>query len=110
MAFFTTDDGVRIHYLLFPEVSQSVSNLPPLFLHHGFTGDHAADFVDNGLIDQLVAAGRNVVVLDARGHGQSAAPQLLASYGNQRMARDVIQLADQLGVQRYDLLGFSMGG
>lgn len=110
MPSFVTDDKVRIHYEVFPETPHAVSALPPLFLQHGFTGSSVYDFVDNGLIDQLVAAGRTIVALDARGHGASDKPHLVGSYGNQRMARDVVQLADQLGVSQYDLLGFSMGG
>lgn len=109
MAFFTTDDKVRIHYELFPDTPHSVSPLPPLFLQHGFTGNYEVDFVANGLVDSLVAAGRNVVALDARGHGQSDKPRLVGSYGEERMARDVSQLADHLGVTQYDLLGYSMG-
>lgn len=109
MAFFTTDDGVRIHYELFSQSSSAITNRPPLFLQHGFTGNFDVDFVENGLVDELVSAGFNVVCLDARGHGQSAAPHGVEHYGEERMARDISQLADHLAVSQFDLLGFSMG-
>lgn len=107
MPFFTTDDEVRIHYALFH--ADAPTQGPPLFLQHGFTGNHEVDFVDNGLIGKLTTAGRQVVALDARGHGLSDKPTQAQFYGEERMAKDVSQLADQLGLKQYDLLGFSMG-
>ena len=109
MANFTTDDGVRIHYTVFPETAANLSGVTPVILQHGFTGNHEVDFVENGLVDTLVAAGKVVVALDARGHGLSDAPHGRDRYGEERMAKDVSQLADHLGSTQFDLLGFSMG-
>jgi pimeloyl-ACP methyl ester carboxylesterase len=56
----------------------------------------------------LVAEGRHVVTIDARGHGQSGKPHDPAAYGA-AMVLDVMRLADQLDAQRYDLVGYSLG-
>ncbi len=61
-------------------------------LHHGFGADAEVDWVRTGTVDALVAAGRRVVALDARGHGRSDAPHDPACYGEPRMARDVSTL------------------
>jgi pimeloyl-ACP methyl ester carboxylesterase len=61
---FVTEDGVRIVY----QVWNRPSVLPPLVLHHGFTGGARWDWVETGVVAALTAAGRTVVVAtDARG-------------------------------------------
>lgn len=102
---FTTDDGVEVVYTRWA----GSDTLPPVVLHHGFTGDAARDWVDTGVVGGLVAAGRTVVAHDARGHGRSGAPHRAEAYGEPRMGRDLAELIDALGVPEIDLLGFSMG-
>jgi pimeloyl-ACP methyl ester carboxylesterase len=53
---------------------------PPVVLHHGFAADADANWVRPGIVDALVASGRTVVALDARGHGRSAQPHDLHAY------------------------------
>jgi len=79
----------------------------PLMLVHGFTGakEDFADFLD-GFADR----GWQVVAPDLRGHGASEAPIVEAAYSLDEMAADVLALADELGWERFDLLGHSMGG
>jgi pimeloyl-ACP methyl ester carboxylesterase len=50
-----------------------------------------------------------VIALDARGHGQSDKPHDPAAYENDAMARDARALLDHLGVERVDIVGYSMG-
>jgi pimeloyl-ACP methyl ester carboxylesterase len=50
-----------------------------------------------------------VLAVDARGHGASDKPYDAAAYGEQRMARDLLSLCDHLGLERFDLVGYSMG-
>ncbi len=102
---FVADDGVTIAY----QTWGGVRDLPPVVLHHGFTGDSLRDWVEPGVVDALVAAGRTVVTPDARGHGRSGKPHRPDSYGESRMATDVSRLIDALAEDRVDLVGFSMG-
>ena len=62
-----------------------------------------------GVVDALVAAGRRVIALDARGHGQSDKPHDPAAYENDAMIRDAQGLLDHLGVESVDVIGYSMG-
>ncbi len=74
-----------------------------VFLHH-FGGSSRTWFeVINGLRDEF-----HSVVPDLRGFGLSGAPA--AGYTVSDSADDVAALIDQLGVDRYTLIGHSMGG
>jgi pimeloyl-ACP methyl ester carboxylesterase len=88
-------------------------HLPPVVLHHGFAVDAAINFVQPGVVDALVRAGRHVVGLDARGHGRSSKPHDPARYGEARMAADVSTLIDTVlrerGTSEVHLVGYSMG-
>ncbi len=80
-----------------------------MMLHHGFAADTGLNWVAPGVVAALVAAGRSVLSVDARGHGKSDKPHDPAQYGEQRMARDLIEVFDHLGLERVDLAGYSMG-
>lgn len=102
---FRADDGVEIAYRTWPGAAVA----PPIVLHHGFTGDSDRDWVEPGIVAALLAAGRNVVAPDARGHGRSDKPHVPEAYGEARMAADLSGLLDNLGVPEVDVVGFSMG-
>lgn len=106
MLRFTTTDGVGIAYRTWGEETGG----PPVLLHHGFIANAQLNWVVPGVVDALVAAGRRVVAHDARGHGRSDTPHDPALYGEARMAADVTELADHLGLDAFDLVGYSMGG
>ncbi len=57
-----------------------------------------------------LSAHRQLIMLDLRGTGDSAAPEDPGSYRCDRLADDVAALQDQLGLDRCDLLGHSAGG
>ncbi len=96
-------DGVAINY-----VDEGTG--PAIVLVHGFASSLQGNWRAPGIFDALVASGRRVVALDCRGHGQSGKPHDPAAYGQARMADDVIALMDHLGMDRADLMGYSMGG
>jgi pimeloyl-ACP methyl ester carboxylesterase len=102
MERFTSFDGVGIAYTV-------VGGGPDALLLHGFAADHRVNWVAPGVVDALVAAGRRVIALDARGHGESDKPHDPAAYENDAMVRDAQGLLDQLGVERVDVVGYSMG-
>lgn len=95
----TMDDGVAL------EATDAGSG-PALLLVHGF-GGAKEDFADH--IDALGERLR-VVTFDLRGHGESEGPTDLDAYSLDRMAADVIGVADALGIDGFRLLGHSMGG
>jgi pimeloyl-ACP methyl ester carboxylesterase len=51
-----------------------------------------------------------VVTFDHRGHGESGKPDDAAAYSLDRMAADVVAVADATGLRDLRLLGHSMGG
>jgi pimeloyl-ACP methyl ester carboxylesterase len=79
-------------------------------LHHGFASDGTGNWIRTGIAEALVAAGRYVVIPDARGHGESAKPHDPAYYGEGKMSRDLRDLFDVVGAAEVDLVGYSMGG
>ncbi len=83
--------------------------LPPVYLQHGFVADTRLNWVGTGTVAALLSAGREVVGIDARGHGRSDKPHDPAAYGELRMAGDLRGVADALGHGSFDLAGYSMG-
>src|SRR5215471_4234765 len=96
--YFTTSDGVKIHYL-------TLGKGTPVILIHGYTGSAEGNWFRNG-IAQALAKNHLVVALDCRNHGKSDKPQ---PNGPGR-AEDVIELMDHLKIQRAHIHGYSMGG
>lgn len=106
MPRFTTSDGVAISYDF---DASAPAGLPPVVLQHGFAVSGQLNFGGPGLIDALADAGRRTITIDARGHGDSDTPSDPALYGEARMAKDTRELLDHLEVERFDLVGYSMG-
>jgi pimeloyl-ACP methyl ester carboxylesterase len=103
MATFPAPDGLELTYDVEGEG-------PAVLLHHGFAADVDANWVRPGIVAALVATGRRVVAIDARGHGRSAKPHEPDAYRGPVMARDVSALLDHLGIEEVDVVGYSMGG
>jgi pimeloyl-ACP methyl ester carboxylesterase len=82
---------------------------PPIVLVHGFASNHRINWVNTGWVDTLVKAGRRVIALDNRGHGNSVRFHDADDYRLEKMAGDVLALLDTLGLERVDALGYSMG-
>ncbi len=78
----------------------------PLLLVHGFTGS-SLDWTD---VVEPLARDRRVVTLDHRGHGESPNTGDAATYTFDQLVADMTRLVDGLGLERFDLLGHSMGG
>jgi pimeloyl-ACP methyl ester carboxylesterase len=95
--------GVRINYVI-------EGDGPPIVLVHGFTSDIEGNWRATGILGALEDAGRRVIALDCRGHGRSEKPHDPAAYTGTAMADDVIALMDHIGMDRADLMGYSMGG
>ena len=81
----------------------------PLVLLHGFT-DNSEAWREYGFAAPLLAAGRRLIMIDARGHGRSSRPHDPADYSPRARAADVVAVLDALHLARADVLGYSMGG
>ena len=81
----------------------------PIVLVHGFASTKDVNWVSTAWVTTLTRAGRRVIALDNRGHGQSTKLYDPADYHTARMADDVAALLDHLGIQRADVMGYSMG-
>jgi pimeloyl-ACP methyl ester carboxylesterase len=76
----------------------------PVVLVHGFATSSARTWGDNGWLDLLADAGREVVAVDLLGHGDADKPHDPAAY-----AALEDHVLDRLPVGRVDGIGFSLG-
>ena len=81
----------------------------PIVLIHGFASNKEVNWVSPGWVTTLTRAGRRVIALDNRGHGQSTKLYEPAAYHSAIMAQDVRALLDHLALPRADIMGYSMG-
>jgi pimeloyl-ACP methyl ester carboxylesterase len=98
---YANNHSVRIHY-------QVEGEGPPLVLQHGFTSS-----LQNWYAYGYVAALRQhyqLILIDARGHGQSDKPYDPQAYALQHRVEDVLAVLDALHVDNTHYLGYSMGG
>ncbi len=105
MDFFSSD-GVRIAYIDMPPESGAGD---PILLIHGFASNHAVNWVNTLWVKTLTRAGYRVIALDNRGHGQSEKLYEPEAYHPAVMAGDALRLLDHLGIERADVMGYSMG-
>lgn len=81
----------------------------PIVLVHGFASNKETNWVYPGWVSTLRRAGRRVIAMDNRGHGQSTKLYDPAAYHSAIMADDVRALIEHLGLRRADVMGYSMG-
>ena len=81
----------------------------PLVLLHGLFSSAAMNWIKFGHSACLAEAGFEVIMPDLRAHGQSEAPHDPAAYPPDVLAKDLAALIDALGLDDYDLGGFSLG-
>ncbi|HEY8567246.1 MAG TPA: alpha/beta hydrolase [Beijerinckiaceae bacterium] len=98
--------GVRIAYIDAPPEGGAGE---PVLLIHGFASNHAVNWVNTLWVKALTTAGRRVIALDNRGHGESAKLHDPAAYESSIMAEDAARLLDHLDIARADVIGYSMG-
>jgi len=96
-------NGFEIHYVV-------EGSGPSIVLVHGFASSLKGNWRATGVIDALIASGRQVIALDCRGHGESEKPHDPDDYSGTKMPDDVSGLMDYLEISSADLMGYSMGG
>lgn len=96
---FVNVDGVRLFYRL-----EGDDGRPVLVLSHSLGCDHGMwDRQTRDLLPYF-----RILRYDTRGQGASDAPA--GGYTMERLAGDVLALADALGIDRFAFCGLSMGG
>lgn len=99
-----SSDGVEIAF-----IDEGPREGAPILLIHGFASNAKTNWVDPLWVRFLVGAGRRVIAMDCRGHGSSQKLYGLEDYGAPLMAEDARRLLDHLGIERPDVMGYSMG-
>jgi esterase len=97
---FLSVRGLQLHYL-----DWGNHGAPPVVCVHGYTSSAQAFNAPARHLCQRF----HVIAPDVRGHGESAwSPDGAYQYRDQ--AADLAAIADQLGLERFSLIGTSMGG
>jgi pimeloyl-ACP methyl ester carboxylesterase len=102
-----SSDGVDIAFIDAEPQGRDLNE--PILLIHGFASNHRMNWVGPRWVETLTGAGRRVIAFDNRGHGQSEKLYAPADYHLDLMTRDAANLLAHLGVERADVMGYSMG-
>ncbi|MFI9383284.1 alpha/beta fold hydrolase [Kutzneria sp. NPDC052558] len=102
MGEFRSFDGLRIAY-------QELGEGRPVVLLHGVMG-LGSQWIDQGPARMIADSGFRVILPDLRGHGASDRPHDPAAYPPDVLADDGLALVEHLGLDDYDLGGYSLGG
>ena len=93
-------DGLKMHYV-------DLGAGEPVVMIHGI-GDSTYSWHRNA--QALVDAGFRVILVDQPGFGRSAIPAKGWTYSVENQAEAVLQVVNRLGVDRFQLVGHSLGG
>jgi N-formylmaleamate deformylase len=94
---YVETNGLRLHY------TRTGGNKPPIVLAHGVT-DAGPCWTP---VAEVLAAEYDAIMVDARGHGRSDAPE--RGYGPAEQAEDLAGVITGLELNRPAVLGHSMG-
>ncbi len=99
MPFITTSDDFKLHF------EEAGSGIPIVFAHE-FGGDIRS------WEPQIRYFARNyrVIAFNARGYPPSDVPKDDKSYGQKRATDDILDLLDELQIEKAHIVGLSMGG
>jgi pimeloyl-ACP methyl ester carboxylesterase len=100
--FFDARDGVRLAW-------RETGEGPPLVLLHGLFSSAEVNWIKFGTAARVAGAGYRVIMPDLRIHGSSEAPHDAALYPPDVLVNDLQDLIAHLGLDGFDLGGFSLG-
>jgi pimeloyl-ACP methyl ester carboxylesterase len=100
--YFVARDGTRLAW-------REMGWGTPLLLLHGFISDAVTNWITYGTAAQLVEAGFRCIMPDLRAHGASEKPHDPAAYPPDILADDQLALVAHLGLESYDVAGYSLG-
>lgn len=101
---FASHDGQQIAFYSLGEPTA-----PAVLLAHGYGASSVSNWLAPKIAQRLASAGFRVVAIDLRGHGESAKPTDPALYTSEQEVRDIVALADHLGLESYAAVGYSHG-
>jgi pimeloyl-ACP methyl ester carboxylesterase len=101
--FAAAADGIAIAY-------DALGHGTPIMLVHGFGASRTITWANTNWYQTLERGGHHVIALDCRGHGRSDKPHVPEAYEEGRMAADILTAMDAAGIERADIMGYSMGG
>ncbi|HEV2569420.1 alpha/beta fold hydrolase [Sphingomonas sp.] len=100
--FFTAPDGVRLAW-------HELGEGRPVVLIHGYISSADMNWIRFGHAAKVAKAGFRVIMPDLRGHGASDKPHDPDFYTPDVLTTDVFALIEHLGLNDYDLGGYSLG-
>lgn len=99
---FTAPDGAALAW-------HELGEGPSVVLLHGLFSDADTNWIRFGHAAEIAGRGFRVIMPDLRGHGTSARPHDPAAYPPDILAEDGLALIAHLGLDHYDLGGYSLG-
>ncbi|MGU4701501.1 alpha/beta hydrolase [Burkholderia cepacia] len=99
-----TANGIRQHYLRYGGAQDGRASRPAVVLVPGIT----SPAITWGFVGEVFGRAFDTYIIDVRGRGLSEASPTL-DYSLDAQADDVVELAKALGLQRFALVGHSMG-
>ena len=99
---FAASDGVELAW-------REIGEGRPVVLLHGLLSDSLVNWVKFGTAERIAREGCRVIVPDLRAHGLSGKPHDPANYPQLVLVRDLKDLIQHLGLENFDLGGFSLG-
>jgi pimeloyl-ACP methyl ester carboxylesterase len=81
----------------------------PVLLLHGLFSSAQMNWIRFGHAAKLAEAGFEAIMPDLRAHGDSAKPHDPKAYPDGVLVRDVEAVVEALGLEDFDLVGFSLG-
>jgi pimeloyl-ACP methyl ester carboxylesterase len=100
---FEAPDGARL-------VWRELGAGRAVVLLHGLFSNAETNWIRFGHAAEIAGRGFRVIMPDLRAHGDSATPHDAASYPPGILASDGLALVRHLGLEEYDLGGYSLGG
>ncbi len=99
-------DGVTIAY---DDITPPGVVARTIVLIHGFASNRNEGWKRTGWYAAFERRGFRVIALDQRGHGESEKLYEPQAYEREKLAADLLNLMDHLGVDRCEVFGYSMG-
>ncbi len=100
-SFAVSEDGIQIAY------DVNGSGEPIILLHGG--GQTRQEWHNTGYVERLSHEFK-VIAIDIRGNGESDKPMDSSDYSIGKHCQDILDVADECGIDQFSLWGFSYGG